>query len=273
MARQPAFIRWSREREAEIQSRLLDVLERRFARKAAGVVEAEAMDLIEGYRELGYVPPPSDAHFRAVRNLYVEIALVSGRTFGQRIVTQGKSAGLLETKQDEEGFFSRLFRSLASAWVNLEPVRRRIVSVTETTRNRIVREVSRGQDEGLGVEAIAKRISESAPSIARTRGALIARTELHSAANFGMHETAKSTGLDLEKEWVATEDARTRSIARDDAFDHVAMDGQRRDMDEPFQMPWIGGEPIDILYPGQAGLPGGAVIQCRCAVVHSVKRS
>jgi uncharacterized protein with gpF-like domain len=89
-----------------------------------------------------------------------------------------------------------------------------------------------------------------------------------------MHQTAKQTGLNLIKKWVATEDARTRSIARDDQFDHVAMDGQTRPMDEPFDMPWLGeaGEPLAIMYPGEAGLPGGATINCRCASVHKVIR-
>jgi uncharacterized protein with gpF-like domain len=162
---------------------------------------------------------------------------------------------------------------LALQWINLEPIRRRITSVTETTRNQITAMVAKGQEEGLGVDAIAKSITERTPSISRQRGALIARTETHGAANYAAQETAKTTGLDLVKEWVAVEDARTRSIARDDAFDHVSMDGQQREMDEPFDMPWTGGggEPLKIQYPGEAGQPGGAVINCRCSIVHDVK--
>jgi hypothetical protein len=155
-------------------------------------------------------------------------------------------------------------------WINLEPIRRRITSVTETTREQIVRQVARGQDEGLGVEAIAKRINKAVPQISRTRGALIARTELHSAANYSMHETAKTTGLQLKKEWVSVEDARTRTFSDDDEYDHVSMNGQQREMDEPFLMPWVGGPDLAIMYPGEAGKPGAAVIGCRCAVVHSV---
>jgi hypothetical protein len=271
MAQKPAFIRWSREREARVQSRMLDVLERRFRRRMAAVILAESDDLTAKYREIGFVPPPDDAHFRAVRDVYLDLATASARTFGVRIVTQGKAAGhVLEVK--EEGGFAAFFRSLANAWINLEPVRRRITSVTETTRNRIVGAVARGQEDGLGVDAIARQIQEDAREISRQRGALIARTETHGAANFAMNETAKTTGLDLVKEWVAVEDARTRSISRDDAFDHVAMDGQQRSMDEPFDMPWVGGagEPLKIMYPGEAGKPGGAVINCRCSVVHTV---
>jgi uncharacterized protein with gpF-like domain len=160
---------------------------------------------------------------------------------------------------------------LALAWINLEPIRKRITRVTETTRERIVRQVAAGQDEGLGVEAIAKAINKRVPSISRARGALISRTETHNAANYAMHETAKSTGLELEKEWVATEDARTRRFADDAEYNHLAMHGQKRAMDEPFSMPWIGGPDLLIMYPGEAGKPGAATINCRCSVVHSLK--
>ena len=266
----PAFIRHSPEREAQIQRRLLDVAEGRFRRKLAKVIRDESEQLVAKYRELGYVPAPTDDDFRAFKDVYFDIGQVSARAFGSRIVAQGKAAGLiLETKVS----FTDLFLSLATQWVNLEAIRRRITYVTENTRERIVRQVSQGQDEGLGVEAIAKRINQAVPRISRTRGALIARTETHGAANYAMHETAKTTGLDLVKEWVSVEDARTRRFAQKNPaeYDHVSMNGQQREMDEPFQMPWIGGEPIAIMYPGQAGLPGAATINCRCAVVHRVK--
>lgn len=270
--RRPAFISHSREREAQIQSRLLDRLEGRHRRFIAAEIERETLRLVSVYREIGFIATSGDEHMQAMRKLYASMAEDCCRTFGQRIVVRGKSAGhIVETK--EEGGFAAFFRRLALQWINLEPIRRRITSVTETTRNQITAMVAKGQEEGLGVDAIAKSISERAPIIGRTRGALIARTETHGAANYAAQETAKTTGLDLVKEWVSVEDGRTRSIARDDHFDHVAMDGQQREMDEPFDMPWIGGggEPLKIMYPGEAGKPGGAVINCRCAVVHDVK--
>lgn len=269
MARKPAFISHSPEREAQIQSRMLDALEARFRRRIASVLIAESESLLSGYRDLGYVPPVSDDHVRDIREVYRELAIASARTFGSRIVTQGKAAGFeIETKQEQT--LAEFFRALALSWINLEPIRRRIQSVSETTRAQIVAIVARGQDQGLGVEAIAREVADRLPEISRWRGALIARTETHGAANFAMHETAKTTGINLEKEWVSVEDMRTRSIMRDDEFDHVSMNGQKVGMDEPFLMPWAIGIPLQIMYPGQAGLPGGAVINCRCAVVHRV---
>ncbi|NBR91857.1 MAG: hypothetical protein EBS68_18545 [Rhodobacteraceae bacterium] len=56
-----------------------------------------------------------------------------------------------------------------------------------------------------------------------------------------------------------------------DEFDHASMNGQRVPQDEPFLMPWRGRPPMPIMYPGEAGKPGGAVINCRCAVVRHVR--
>lgn len=271
MARKPAFISHSPEREAAIQSRLLNVLEARFRRKIASVVADESRRYLSAYRELGYIPAQSDEDVAEFRSLYEQMGLETVRTFGARVVSQGKALGYnLEAKQ--EGGFAALFRSLALLWVNQEAIRRRITRVTETTRARIVGEVARGQQDGLGVSEIAKGINKRVPAISRARGALIARTETHGAANFAMHETAKTTGLELEKEWVATEDMRTRTFNKEDPdeYDHIAMHGQKRAMDEPFFMPWIGGPDLLIMYPGEAGKPGAATINCRCASIHRV---
>ena len=214
MARKPAFISHSPEREAAIQSRLLNVPEARFRRKIASVVADESRRYLSAYRELGYIPAQSDEDVAEFRRLYEQMGLETVRTFGARVVSQGKALGYdLEAKQ--EGGFAALFRSLALLWVNQEAIRRRITRVTETTRARIVGEVARGQQDGLGVAEIAKGINNRVPAISRARGALISRTELHGAANFATHETAKTTGLDLQKQWVSTEDARTRNFGSD----------------------------------------------------------
>lgn len=271
MPRKPAFITHSPEREAEIQGRMLDVLDAKFRRHIARAIVDETAEVLTGYESLGFVPPFSDAAVARFKGVYFQLAHASAKTFGSRILTAGKAAGHdLEAKQIS---FADFFASLANMWVNLEPVRQRIQSVTETTRNQIVTQVFMGQQDGLGVAEIARNIREATPQIARVRSQTIARTETHGAANFSMHETAKRTGLELEKEWVSVEDARTRAIWKDDAFDHASMNGQKRDMDEPFDMPWVGGggEPLKIMFPGEAGKPAAAVINCRCSVVHGVK--
>lgn len=256
MPRKPAFISHSPQREAEIQSRMLDVLEASFRRKIATAIIDETNEILRGYEDLGYVPSPSDDAQARFREVYRQLALASSRTFGRRILTSGKAAGYdLETKQLD---FAAIFASMANRWINQEPIRRRITNVTDTTREQIVTQVSRGQEDGLGQAAIAKGIRSKLPSISRWRSNTIARTETHGAANFSMQETAKLTGLELRKEWVAASGERTRD-------DHRRADGQVVAMDEPFI---VGGERL--MYPGDASGSAEQVINCRCAAVHSV---
>lgn len=272
MARKPAFISHSREREAAIQRRLLEVMEGRFRRFITAEIADESGRLLTAYRELGFIPVDDDTHSRAIRQLYLGMAEMAMRTFGRRMIVQGKAFGLdLETK---EFSFSEFFHSLAISYVQMEAIRQRITRVSETTRTMIVSQVERGQREGLGVDAIASLIAEKIPGISKWRGALIARTELHGAANYGANETAKQTGLELEKEWIAVEDMRTRDFGEGDGvvdeFDHRSMDGQTVPMDDPFKMPWRRGPDISIMFPGDPTAPAGAVVNCRCSVTHSV---
>jgi hypothetical protein len=253
MARTPAFITHDPKREAQIQSRLLDALEARFRRRIAKVLSKEAAGLLARYRELGFVPPPDNDDERAVRDVYMEIGLRSARVFGARVIGDGKARGhVLEVKFS----FADFFRGVATGWINQEAERRRITSVTETVRAQIVRQVEKGQAEGLGTDAIARLIRKRIPAYSLTNAARIARTETHGAANYAMHETAKQTGLTLVKEWVAAEDKRTRT-------EHINANGQTKAMDEPFI---VGGEPL--MYPGDSSGRAWNTINCRCAVIH-----
>lgn len=88
------------------------------------------------------------------------------------------------------------------------------------------------------------------------RAELIARTETAAARNAAAHAAASdvaSAGVSMMKVWSAAMDERTRP-------DHVAADGQRRGIEEPFN---VGGEPLD--FPGDR-IHGSAAqtINCRC---------
>lgn len=267
MARKPAFITHSREREAEVQRRILDRLERRHSRGLREEIAREMRRITGVYEDAGFVAGPDDAHARAVRDLYLAMARDSVRAFGRRIEVQGKARGLLlETKID----FAALFEAFAQLYVNMESVRRRITSVSETTRQSIVEIVARGQLDGLSVLQIGQSIRDQIPGISLRRGGLIARTETHGAANFGADKAARETGLSLRKEWVSVIDARTRRFSDGDKYNHLVMDGQTVSMDEPFQMPVRGGVFLPCMFPGDPSLPGGASINCRCAIAHTV---
>lgn len=271
MAKKPAFISHSREKEIQVQKNLQDALEGRYRRAIAEEVRRESNRLVGAYREMGQLPEPDDMHWQRMRALYYQMDLSSIRAFGARVLAQGKSQGLtLEAKQS----FAEIFEAFAQAFINLETVRRRITSVTNTTRNDIVAAIQLGQEAGLSIDEIASLILNQTGIRSRTRAHIIARTEIHAASNYGAHEAAKRTNLPLKKEWVSVHDHRTRSFGETGGpiseFDHWSMDGQTVGMDEPFKMPRKNGTFVHCMYPGDPSLPASGAINCRCQVAHIV---
>lgn len=95
-----------------------------------------------------------------------------------------------------------------------------------------------------------------------------ARTMTTDAQNAGRYEgyrRAKKIGVDLKIEWSATLDGRTR-------HEHRMLDGQRRDVDEPFIV-----DGVKIMWPAQSSGPGSSDIpqsliwNCRCTLNAWVK--
>jgi hypothetical protein len=242
------------QKEQRRQQRLLAMMERRFRRILAAEIRRASEAMLAAYRATRRAPALPDDHERRIADIYRQMAEVGIEAFGERIVGQGKHMGLILERKS----FVEFFRRLALDYIGLEMIRRRITSVAETTRQQIVNQITRGQQAGEGVDEIAKRIAGNVGIISRQRGALIARTETHGAANYGADGAARATGLKLRKEWVAAEDERTRP-------DHDQANGQIVDMDQAFD---VGGEAL--MYPGDPAGSAGNIINCRCGVSHIV---
>jgi len=132
-----------------------------------------------------------------------------------------------------------------------------IRGILETTRQDITQILSNAREDGLGSEEMARRLEQEIDEVNRQRGRVIARTEVITASNKASHEGAKSTGLNLEKEWADSADNRVRDS-------HEVVDGQTKRIDEPFR--WTSPESgqVEAMYPAQASLPAAERIQCRC---------
>lgn len=94
-----------------------------------------------------------------------------------------------------------------------------------------------------------------------------ARTMTTSAQNAGRYESfrrARDKGVELEIEWIATLDGRTRHA-------HRLMHGQKTTVDEPFETP----DGYTIYYPadctGRSDAPQSEVWNCRCSLYGWVK--
>jgi uncharacterized protein with gpF-like domain len=235
------------------QERLMQVIERTHERAVAKEIRRAMDEAVSAWVETGSIPLMAD-HRSNIQSTVFAMAQQSVRVFGARILMAQRSDNLVVERKD----FASTLAKLATRYIQQETVRQRITSISETTRNQIVQATARGFDDGLGVGATARLIRDVAPTMSRTRAALISRTETHSAANYGANAAAKETGLEIVKEWVAANDERTREA-------HADADGQQVPLDDAFE---VGGE--FLMYPGDPAGSAENTINCRCSISHIV---
>ena len=116
--------------------------------------------------------------------------------------------------------------------------------------------------QGESIPNMAKRICNTLGEQNRKAAVRYARTASTAAQNAGRvdsYKRAESMGIELEKEWLATLDHRTR-------HEHRQLDGQHVPNDEPFK---VGG--AEIKYPGDPSAPGHLIWNCRCTLVPRLK--
>lgn len=192
------------------------------------------------------------AQRREWEKFFKALYLAVGEDFAPKVRDSLKASK--EMKQDD------LWQRYLFDWISANAAGK-VSMISETTRGELADAIAEGAAQGESIEMIAARITGVYQGyIDEARAITIARTEVVSASNAASVSVAKSTGLDLQKEWLATRDDRIRDT-------HLAADGQRVGMDEPFR---VGG--YDLMWPGDGslGAPASEVVNCRCAVVYIV---
>ena len=146
-------------------------------------------------------------------------------------------------------------------WAN---VVNRITGLPAELHDRLQVRLNSALDAGTSTAGLAD-IVKSVLSIAELKNDVtrIARTEATGAFNAGTlgawQQSAKLTGEETDKVWIATRDLRTR-------HDHRAADEQRVDLFAPFI---VGGFPMP--FPGWPAAPPSEVINCRCSMIELLK--
>ena len=116
--------------------------------------------------------------------------------------------------------------------------------------------VGQGILQGETLDEIAKRVADDTGEKAFNTLRRNARTAYTGAQNAGallsMRRARDTLGLKLKKRWMATLDSHTRDA-------HAALDGQVRDIDEPFDS-LLG----PIMFPGDPDAEPANVWNCRC---------
>jgi hypothetical protein len=226
-------------------------------KRMATALNAYVKSAAKYYESTGSVPVNVDKKHQArvdalLVNHYGEVI----KNFGAMTLKQITSRKM-QAKQSQD-----LFASLVDEWIRREGLRKARL-ITDTSRAEVLKVIQRGMDDGEGNEQIGRNIRKVS-SINVFRAATIARTETHQAATYGAQETAlaaeRDLGVQLVKEWLPTNDARTRD-------DHRAMAGVAVDLHEDFI---VGGEAMD--RPGDSSASPEQTLNCRCAILHREKR-
>ena len=129
-------------------------------------------------------------------------------------------------------------------------------------KKQITASVTSGILQGKSIKGLADDLQARIPTINRDSAIRTARTAVTGTQNAGRQDSyiaAEKMGIDLEREWVSTLDARTRE-------EHAMADGQVVGVDEPFT---VGGEKL--MYPGDRNGSPWNVYNCRCTQIAKVK--
>lgn len=264
----------ARDRELRKQNRLLVRQERLAERDVAGVMGDIADELANRWTPgavdtLVAVVTDREAEMAAVMERRIrQTALIFGeRTLNRITASMQKSyypnlpigSGPVrgrDQRPPEAKNFLEVFQQTILQWAQLRALDMAAL-VIGTARDAVRAALLEAVEEGLGEADIVRLIR--GPLRSRLTGwqaARIARTEMHTAANVGSDEAARSTGLKMVKEWASAEDGRTR-------FSHMLADGQEVAGDDAFT---VGG--AKLMFPGDPAAPAREIVNCRCAVLH-----
>ena len=195
----------------------------------------------------------------AYLDFYTEIGLAHGKKVGKNVNKQ--------LKRFEIDFFDIEFRRTIRQWL-IENAGTRIVTVRAGLIDDLIRFIAIKAEEGKTMAEIAGLIKRYILSRGFYRWQIerIVRTETTAAANYGASRAGDVSGVLMVKEWVSSNDSRTRRHEREDMYDHLDMEGVRVAKDDFFSVPDRLGGADNILFPGDPKGRPGNVINCRCTV-------
>lgn len=255
-------------RDAAAQRRMQDTA-------ALRMMPAMRREIARAMRAIGEAHGNPGAQAQALAEHVERVERIMGRLWSSMfaggaevVISDGqKAAGRMEHKQTA-GELEAGFRRRLSDWIRSYGAQRvtQIASTTREDAERIINEaVAEGVAEGRGQTeigaAIRSAIRERGGELSRGRSRMIARTEAHTAHQAGNQagaEELQNSGIPMLKEWIASDDPRTREP-------HREADGQRVGIHQPFI---VDGE--ELMYPGDMNGRAANVINCRCASVYEV---
>jgi len=132
-----------------------------------------------------------------------------------------------------------------------------VVPISQTTINQIESVLQKALNEGWGVDETVKELEDE--DLTKYRARLIVRTETVKAANITQLAAADNEDFEMDKQWIAIEDRRTRL-----SHSHAGVDGQRIDLDQPYSN--------GLMFPGDPNGDPEEICNCRCTQGYFAKR-
>lgn len=214
---------------------------------------------LDNYESLIDSSIPLEDITQAYFKVYKDVGEIHGARTGKEINLQLKEFNL-------DMFLSRFDKDLLGWLFNNSSLR--IKSVKSTMVKYLQEVMSFGIAQGKDIREIAKDLEKliNRRNFYRWQALRIARTETTAAANYAATQSAKVSGVLIEKVWISSHDARTRRPPHS-KYNHYNMNNVRVAENEKFN---VNGDMV--LYPGDPKGAEGNVINCRCSVAQVVKR-
>lgn len=196
----------------------------------------------------------------------IAMNIVSGEATGVYALNANYAAYEIEQKAGINLSWTLYDHSTVERLISEEPDLLPLPSVNipldqQWNKKHITAAINRGILLGDPIPDIAQRLLNVANMDlnAAIRSARTATTAAECAGRIDTYKYAESLGIEMQQEWVATLDDRTR-------HEHRILDGQRVDIGEAFEV-----DSATIRYPGDPQAPGYLVYNCRCTLVSAVK--
>jgi hypothetical protein len=192
-----------------------------------------------------------------VKRLYLEVGLTQARVQQrERAIEVRKGFGLNERWI---AFIEQYLNKFALELLTFE--------VAQTQRDRMVKLIQEGVEQGLGRREIGKMLQNE--DLTKGQAARIARTEVNRASNVGHQAQASTLPYRQVKEWISARDTRVRGRDKDDHASHWDLNGVTVDENEFFIDPR---NKDRLMFPGDPKASAESTINCRCRVLYKPKR-
>lgn len=240
----------------DVDRRLLAV-EQRLANKLIGLQGGLERKFIQALRERGRIPSNQRQQMDFISKIF-DVPFEDMKQVISEESVEGMEVGRQLSLEDlMELGVEVTFRKFSEEV--RDKLRDKVYEFSEDTFSRIkgdfAKTLSKGYEEGLGIDDIARELREDFKNLRDYRLKLIARTEVQSAQNEGSHQTLQEYGVRY-KQWLTVGDERVRGNDPTDEYDHVELHGQVVRVDEPFSN--------GLMYPGERTGDIGEWINCRC---------